>query len=156
MKSNRNWLKYLIILWSIFSKIFLHHFSTIIHQNVKTTYYGLSSIKHLAPQIWELVPQSLRKWKTLNQLKTRLNPGIQIIVRESSSKSIQRNCFHLKRIQTSSYDRTRLYACNQIIFIVWCNCVALVSFAVVTIIFYLYLFNLYLYLLTYLFDLSHL
>ena len=27
--------------------------------NVKTTYYGLSSIKHLAPQIWELVPQRL-------------------------------------------------------------------------------------------------
>ena len=25
-------------------------------QNVKTTYYGLLSIKHLAPQIWELVP----------------------------------------------------------------------------------------------------
>ena len=28
-------------------------------RNVKTTYYGLSSIKYLAPQIWELLPQSL-------------------------------------------------------------------------------------------------
>ena len=27
-----------------------------IHRNVKINYYGLSSIKHLAPQIWELVP----------------------------------------------------------------------------------------------------
>ena len=35
-------------------------------QNVKTTYYGLLSIKHLAPQIWELVPQSIRKRKTLS------------------------------------------------------------------------------------------
>ena len=30
-----------------------NHFT---RQNVKTTYYGLLSIKHLAPQIWELVP----------------------------------------------------------------------------------------------------
>ena len=27
-------------------------------QNVKTTYYGVLPIKHLAPQIWKLVPQS--------------------------------------------------------------------------------------------------
>ena len=33
---------------------------------VKTTYCGLLSIKHLAPQIWELVPQSIRKCKNLN------------------------------------------------------------------------------------------
>ena len=37
-----------------------NHFT---HRNVKTTYYGLLSIKHLAPQIWELVPQSVRKCK---------------------------------------------------------------------------------------------
>ena len=44
-------------------------------RNVKTTYYGLSSIKHikhLAPQIWELVPQSLKKYKTLNEFKTKI------------------------------------------------------------------------------------
>ena len=40
-------------------------------QNAKTTYYGLSSIKHLAPKIWELVPQSLRKCKTLNEFKIK-------------------------------------------------------------------------------------
>ena len=40
-----------------------NHFT---RRNVKTTYYGLSSMKHLAPQIWELVPQSLKKCKTLN------------------------------------------------------------------------------------------
>ena len=33
-----------------------NHFT---RRNVKTTCYGLSSIKHLAPEIWELVPQSL-------------------------------------------------------------------------------------------------
>ena len=53
-----------------------NHFT---RRNVKTTYYGLSSIKHLAPQIWELVPQSLKKCKTLNESKLRSNPGIQII-----------------------------------------------------------------------------
>ena len=39
---------------------------------VKTTYYGLSSVKHLAPQIWELVPQSLKKFRTLNEFKSKI------------------------------------------------------------------------------------
>ena len=46
-----------------------NHFT---RRNVKTTYYGLSSIKHLAPPIWELVPQSLKKCKTLNEFKTKI------------------------------------------------------------------------------------
>ena len=46
-----------------------NHFT---RRNVKTTYYGLLSIKHLAPQIWELVPQSIRKCKTLNEFKTKI------------------------------------------------------------------------------------
>ena len=41
-------------------------------RNVKTTYYGLSSIKHLPPQILELVPQSFRKCKTLNEFKIKM------------------------------------------------------------------------------------
>ena len=45
-----------------------NHFT---RRNVKTTYYGLSSIKDLAPQIWELVPQSLKKCKALNEFKTK-------------------------------------------------------------------------------------
>ena len=46
-----------------------NHFT---RRNVKTAYYGLSSIKHLAPQIWKLVPQSLKKCKTLNEFKTKI------------------------------------------------------------------------------------
>ena len=42
------------------------------HRNVKTTYYGLSSIKHLAPQIWELFPQILKKCNTLNKFKAKI------------------------------------------------------------------------------------
>ena len=52
-----------------------NHFT---RRNVKTTYYGLSSIKRLAPQIWELVPQSLKKCRTLNEFKTKVkswSPG---------------------------------------------------------------------------------
>ena len=41
-------------------------------RNVKTSYYGFSSIKHLAPQIWELISQGLRKCKTLNEFKTKI------------------------------------------------------------------------------------
>ena len=46
-----------------------NHFT---RRNVKTTYYGLLSIKHLAPQILELVPYSVGKCKTLNELKTKI------------------------------------------------------------------------------------
>ena len=47
-----------------------NHFTRILTFHVKNTYYGLSSIKGLASQIWELVPQSFRKCKTLNEFKT--------------------------------------------------------------------------------------
>ena len=46
-----------------------NHFTS---RNLKTTYYGVLSIKHLPPQIWELVPQSVRKCKTLNKFKTKI------------------------------------------------------------------------------------
>ena len=46
-----------------------NHFT---RRNIKTTYYGLLSIKHLAPQVWELNPQSIRKCKTLNEFKTKI------------------------------------------------------------------------------------
>ena len=62
-----------------------NHFT---HRNIKTTYYGLSSSKHLALKIWELVPQSLKKSKTLNEFKTKIKSGIWIIVRVGSAKPI--------------------------------------------------------------------
>ena len=46
-----------------------NHFT---HRNIKTTYCVLLSIKHLAPQIWELIPQSIRKCKALNEFKTKI------------------------------------------------------------------------------------
>ena len=57
-----------------------NHFT---HRNVRTTYYGLLSIKQLAPQIQELVPQSV-----IMISKLRSNPDIQFIVRVGSTKSI--------------------------------------------------------------------
>ena len=52
---------------------------------IKTTYYDLLSIKHPAPQIWELVPQSVRRCKTLKEFKTL---GIQTFVRVGSVKPV--------------------------------------------------------------------
>ena len=46
-----------------------NHFT---RRNVKTTYYGLLSIKHLAQQTWQLVLQSVRKCKTFNESKTKI------------------------------------------------------------------------------------
>ena len=64
--------------------------------------------------------------------------------------------FHLKSIHTSLYGRISLYTRDHSIFTVWCNYDALVSFAVVTINFYMYLFILYLNLLIYLCTWSYL
>ena len=41
-------------------------------RNVKLIYYGLLSINHLAPQIWKLVPESVRVCKTLFEFKTKM------------------------------------------------------------------------------------
>ena len=46
-----------------------NHFT---RRNIKTTYCDLLSIKHLAPQIWEPVPQGIRKCETLNEFKTKI------------------------------------------------------------------------------------
>ena len=51
---------------------------------------------------------------------------------------------NLQVLVTEIFKVIRLYTCNHSIFTVWCNYDALVSFTVVTIIFYMYLFNLYL------------
>ena len=77
-----------------------HHFT---RRNVKTTYYGLSSTTHLAPQIWELVPQSLKKCNTLNEFKTKIKSWYP----DSTIR------FHLKRIHTSFYGITKLYTCHH-------------------------------------------
>ena len=34
-----------------------NHFA---RENVKTTHYGIQSIKHLAPKIWDLVPDQIK------------------------------------------------------------------------------------------------
>ena len=42
------------------------------YQNIKTVYYSLLSMKHLAQQMQVLGPQGIRKCKTLNKLKTKI------------------------------------------------------------------------------------
>ena len=36
----------------------------------KSTYSNVLSVKNLAPQLWQLVPQNVKKCKTLNEFKT--------------------------------------------------------------------------------------
>ena len=42
--------------------------------------------KHLAPQIWELTPQNVGKYKALNEFKTKIKSWYLIIVRVGSAK----------------------------------------------------------------------
>ena len=41
-------------------------------RNVKSTYYGDLSIKHLVPKIWELGLQNTEKFNTLNEFGTKV------------------------------------------------------------------------------------
>ena len=89
-----------------------NHFT---RRNVKTTYYGLSSIKHLAPQIWELVPQRLKKCKTLNEFKTKIKSWYPD---HCPCRLCKTYIAHLKYTRTSFYGRTRLYTYHHGIFTV--------------------------------------
>ena len=40
-----------------------------VHGNVKTTHYGIQSIKHVAPQIWDLVPDQIKHCRSLTKFK---------------------------------------------------------------------------------------
>ena len=39
-------------------------------ENVKSTYYGIQSVQHLGPKIWNIVPQNIRKSDSLNKFKS--------------------------------------------------------------------------------------
>ena len=43
-----------------------NHFA---RENVKTTHYGIQSIKHLAPKIWDLVPDQIKRCGSLTKFK---------------------------------------------------------------------------------------
>ena len=108
-------------------------------------------------QILELIPQSTRKCKTLNKFKTKIKswcpdhcPCRLCKTYLSQLGFIWSAYIHLFMA------RIRLYTCDHSTFRAWCNYHALVSFAVVTIIFYMCLFDLYLNLHIYLCTSSYL
>ena len=149
----------------------------------KTTYSNVLSVKNLAPQLWQLVPQSVKKCKALNEFKTITK------MKKLNSKSYYPDHFpckfwktytaqlgFIRSIHTSSYNRTRklgnvyiyiymyIYLSIYInivlgtrfnIFTAWCNRVALVICVVVTIIFYMYYLILSVCLSTYVFYLTY-
>ena len=38
-------------------------------ENVKSTHYGIQSMRHLGPKIWKIVPQNIRESSSLNEFK---------------------------------------------------------------------------------------
>ena len=56
--------------------------------NVKSTYYGLLPIKKFVPKIRELGLQNKEKSDTLNEMRLRSNPDIQVSVRADFVNSI--------------------------------------------------------------------
>ena len=110
--------------------------------------YQLST---LAPQMWEFVPQSVRKCKILNEFKTKIKSWYPHHCPCRLCKTYIAQLGFIWSAYTHLFIGESGY-----IFTVWCNYDALVSFAVVTIIFYMYLFNFYLNLLIYLCTWSYL
>ena len=39
-------------------------------ENVKSAHYGIQSMRHLGPKIWNMVPQNIRESSSLNQFKS--------------------------------------------------------------------------------------
>ena len=39
-------------------------------ENVKSTYYGIQSVRHLGPRIWNIAPQNIREYNSLNEFKS--------------------------------------------------------------------------------------
>ena len=39
-------------------------------ENVKSTHYGIQSVRHLRPKIWNIVPQNNRGSNSLNKFKS--------------------------------------------------------------------------------------
>ena len=39
-------------------------------ENVKSTHYGIQSMRHLGPKIWNIVPQNIRQSSSLNEFKS--------------------------------------------------------------------------------------
>ena len=39
-------------------------------EKVKSTRYGIQSVRHLGPKIWNIVPQNIRESSSLNEFKS--------------------------------------------------------------------------------------
>ena len=57
---------------------------------VKTTHYGIQSIKYLAPKIWNLVPYQIKHSTSLTKFKNLSCLGHQVTVLVGYAKNILR------------------------------------------------------------------
>ena len=72
----------------------------------------------VAPHMWELVPPSVRKCKTLNEFKTKIKSCYPDHYPHRLYKNLYSTIrFHLKRMYTSFYGRTRLHILVTIIYL---------------------------------------
>ena len=39
-------------------------------ENVKSSHYGIQSVRHLGPTKWNIVPQNIREPNTINEFKS--------------------------------------------------------------------------------------
>ena len=111
--------------------LYLHYYSAYGHQ---------TWLDGDLPQIWQLVPQSIRKCKSLNEFKTKIKSWCP----DHCPCRLCKTYLSQLGFISSAYihlfmARIRLYTCDHSTFRVWCNYHALVSFAVVTIIFYVFI-----------------
>ena len=75
------------------------HFET---ENVKSTNYAIQSVPHLGPKIWNIVPQNIRKFNSLNEFKSLIKFGNLILVFVDSAKTalLKWDLFDLIYIET--------------------------------------------------------
>ena len=53
---------------------------TLVSINPKTTNYGINSISYLAPEVWDQIPDNLKKYESLSIFKQKVKTWIPKIV----------------------------------------------------------------------------
>ena len=49
---------------------------TIVSTNVKTTNFGINSLRYLAPKIWEQIPEDIKNCNSLIQFKRKIKKWV--------------------------------------------------------------------------------
>ena len=66
-------------------------------ENIKTTHYGIQSVKFLGPKIWAMVPQNIKNCKSLQEFKKLIKVWNSKLALEECAKVRCKYLLHLMK-----------------------------------------------------------